>query len=175
MRDPHMDLPPVLIALGATVAVVGPAGERTIPVEELFTGYYETALAKNELITELRIPAQAAPALSTSKSRRGSATTGRRSASRSRLHAEGDNASSRPASSSAQQPTKATRLTAAEEALIGRRLRRQQLLKTVADAAAEEADIIADLRGSASYKRELLRVYVGRAVRAAMQTSGAPH
>ena len=37
--DPHMDLPPVLIALGATIAVVGPAGERTIAVEDLFTGY----------------------------------------------------------------------------------------------------------------------------------------
>ena len=34
---------------------------------------------------------------------------------------------------------------------------------------------IPDLRGSASYKRELLRVYAGRAVRSAMQTSGAPH
>ncbi len=37
-----------------------------------------------------------------------------------------------------------------------------------------EADIIADLRGSASYKRELLRVYAARAVRAALQPSGAP-
>jgi CO/xanthine dehydrogenase FAD-binding subunit len=44
----------------------------------------------------------------------------------------------------------------------------------MADAAADEADIIADLRGSASYKRELLRVYTVRAVRAVIQTSGAP-
>ena len=58
--DPHMDLPPVLIALGASVAIAGPAGERTMAVEDLLTGYYETALAKNELITELRIPAQGA-------------------------------------------------------------------------------------------------------------------
>jgi carbon-monoxide dehydrogenase medium subunit len=56
--DPHMDLPPVLIALGATIAVSGPAGERTIAIEDLFTGYYETSLAKNELITQLRVPAQ---------------------------------------------------------------------------------------------------------------------
>ena len=40
------------------------------------------------------------------------------------------------------------------------------------EAAAAEADIIADLRGSASYKRELLRVYTARAVRAAI--GGAP-
>ncbi len=58
--DPHMDLPPVLIALNASVAIAGPRGERTLPVEDLLTGYYETALARNELITELRIPAPGA-------------------------------------------------------------------------------------------------------------------
>jgi len=36
--DPHMDLPPVLIALGATIHVLGPGGERTIPVADLLTG-----------------------------------------------------------------------------------------------------------------------------------------
>ncbi len=49
--DPHMDLPPVLIALGASVSVAGPKGERTLAVEDLLTGFYETALDKNELIT----------------------------------------------------------------------------------------------------------------------------
>ena len=56
--DPHMDLPPVLIALGAHVAVAGPAGERTIPVEGLFAGYFETVLARDELITAVVVPAQ---------------------------------------------------------------------------------------------------------------------
>src|SRR5216683_211685 len=50
--DPHMDLPPVLIALGASVSVAGPDGTRSIAVEDLFAGYYETVLAKNELIAE---------------------------------------------------------------------------------------------------------------------------
>src|SRR6516164_8723943 len=56
--DPHMDLPPVLIALDASVAVTGRGGERTLKVENLFAGYYETVLAPGELITELRVPAQ---------------------------------------------------------------------------------------------------------------------
>src|SRR5712672_3395763 len=47
--DPHMDLPPVLIALGAHIAVAGPAGTRTIPVADLFAGYFETVLARDEL------------------------------------------------------------------------------------------------------------------------------
>ena len=40
--DPHMDLPPVLIALGAEVAIGSPTGEHTIAVEDLFAGYFET-------------------------------------------------------------------------------------------------------------------------------------
>ena len=42
-------------------------------------------------------------------------------------------------------------------------------LKAAGDAAAEEAEILSDVRGSAAYKRELLRVYIGRAVRAARE------
>src|SRR5438067_12201615 len=53
--DPHMDLPPVLIALGASVRIAGPAGQREIAVEDLVTGYLETALANNELITAVVI------------------------------------------------------------------------------------------------------------------------
>src|SRR5262249_18976160 len=56
--DPHMDLPPVLMALGASVIVAGPQGEHSLPVEDLFTGYYETVLAKNELIASVHIPMQ---------------------------------------------------------------------------------------------------------------------
>ena len=48
--DPHMDLPPVLAALGAKVSIVGPKGNRELPVEALYAGYYETVLEKNELI-----------------------------------------------------------------------------------------------------------------------------
>src|SRR4029079_1307778 len=56
--DPHMDLPPVLMALGATLTVIGPKGERKLAVEELFSGYYETVLEKNELIAEVHVPSQ---------------------------------------------------------------------------------------------------------------------
>src|SRR5205085_8167486 len=56
--DPHMDLPPVLIALNARVVVAAPKGGRTLPVEALFSGYFETVLARDELISALIIPAQ---------------------------------------------------------------------------------------------------------------------
>ncbi len=56
--DPHMDLPPVLIALGASVVVAGPSGERVMEIEDLFGGYLETTLAPDELIAEVIAPAR---------------------------------------------------------------------------------------------------------------------
>ncbi|MGB8669962.1 MAG: FAD binding domain-containing protein, partial [Pseudolabrys sp.] len=171
--DPHMDLPPVLIALGATIAVSGPAGERTMAIEDLFTGYYETALAKNELITQLRIPAQGEARAVYFKVTSGSADDWPSLGIAVALRAEGKTVKSARIVVSAAT-TKATRLKGAEAALIGTGAD-DKMLKNVADAAVDEADIIADLRGSASYKRELLRVYAARAVCAAMQTSGGSH
>ena len=55
--DPHTDLPPLLSALGATVTVAGPAGERTSSVEALYRGYLETTLGRGELITQVQVPA----------------------------------------------------------------------------------------------------------------------
>src|SRR5881396_1269165 len=54
--DPHMDLPPILLTLGARIQAVSPRGQRWIYVSDLFVGYYQTALAKDELITAVDIP-----------------------------------------------------------------------------------------------------------------------
>jgi carbon-monoxide dehydrogenase medium subunit len=54
--DPASDLPAALLALRATLVAQGPGGERLIPVDELFTGFLETALAADEILTEVRVP-----------------------------------------------------------------------------------------------------------------------
>ena len=54
--DPHMDLPPVLTMLGGKVTITGPKGTRELPLEELYAGYYETVLEKDELITAVEVP-----------------------------------------------------------------------------------------------------------------------
>lgn len=54
--DPASDLPAVLLALGGSVVVVGPGGERRIPASDLFTGFLETAVGDDELLTEVRVP-----------------------------------------------------------------------------------------------------------------------
>jgi aerobic carbon-monoxide dehydrogenase medium subunit len=64
-----------------------------------------------------------------------------------------------------------TRLAAAEEVLRGARLD-DALMRRAADAAADEAGVIADQHGSAAYKRQLVRVFAARAIRAALDTTG---
>ncbi len=54
--DPASDLPAALLALGGSVVVRGPSGEREIAASDFFTGFLETALAPDELMTEVRIP-----------------------------------------------------------------------------------------------------------------------
>jgi carbon-monoxide dehydrogenase medium subunit len=165
--DPHMDLPPVLASLGARVRVTGARGERDILVENLFAGYYETVLAPNELITEVTVPSQ-----------RGWSSAYHKVTTRSaddwpalgiavslRL-AGGVIAESRVLVSAATE--KLTRLIATE-AVLARAEPSPALFEQAGDAAAAEAEIIDDARGSAAYKTELLRIYVGRALEDAIQ------
>jgi aerobic carbon-monoxide dehydrogenase medium subunit len=54
--DPASDLPATVLALGGTLVARGPGGERTIAATDFFTGFLETALAPDELLTEIRVP-----------------------------------------------------------------------------------------------------------------------
>lgn len=56
--DPSEDLSAAFAAVRAEAVVRGPGGTRTIPVRELHAGPYETVLAADELLTELRVPIQ---------------------------------------------------------------------------------------------------------------------
>src|SRR5690349_1279021 len=54
--DPANDHPATMLALGAQVVARGPKGERTIAIDQFFTGLFGTALAPDEILTEIRIP-----------------------------------------------------------------------------------------------------------------------
>jgi aerobic carbon-monoxide dehydrogenase medium subunit len=169
--DPHMDLPPVLMALGAAIVVTGRAGERVIKVEDLFAGYYETVLSRDELITELQIPAQGGRRAAYLKCTTGSADDWPALGVAVSFEADGK-AIQAPRVVVSAATEKATRLKGAEEVLTGAALDDAALARA-GDAAADEAETISDVRGSAPYKRELIRVYVRRAVRQAFESNGA--
>ncbi|HMA71006.1 MAG TPA: FAD binding domain-containing protein [Xanthobacteraceae bacterium] len=167
--DPHMDLPPVLMALDADIRVVGCSGERTLKVENLFAGYYETVLKRDEIITELRIPDQGERRAAYLKCTTGSADDW--PALGVAVSFEADGATIRaPRVVVSAATEKAIRLKGAEEVLSGATVD-APLLTRAGDAAADEAETVSDVRGSAPYKRELVRVYMRRAVRQAFENA----
>src|SRR5437667_11033884 len=56
-NDPTNHLPPLMVAVGAQMTVVGAGGEREVPAEEFFLGVYMTAVGQGELLTKICIPA----------------------------------------------------------------------------------------------------------------------
>jgi len=54
--DPAADLPMAVVALGGMLVLQGPAGTRTVAADDFFQGYFETALAPDELVTAVRVP-----------------------------------------------------------------------------------------------------------------------
>ena len=171
--DPHMDLPPILIALGAHVSVAGPQGERKIAVEDLFAGYFETVLQKNELISELHIPAQGKSCAAYMKVTTGSAEDWPALGVAVSLTRDGAAIrSARVVVSAATE--KAMRLGAAEQVLAGAEIG-ERTFGRAGEAAAAEVECISDVRGSAPYKRELVRVFVARALHQALDGTGATH
>jgi len=164
--DPHMDLPPVLAALGAQVRVAGPKGERTVAVENLFAGYYETVLARNELIAQVIVPPLGAKRAAYAKVTTRSADDWPALGIAVVLDAQGLNVRTADVFVSAATE-KPIRLKAAEAVLRGAEANETNLSRA-GEAAAGEVETTADARGSASYKQELVRVFVKRAVRKAL-------
>src|SRR5579864_1036878 len=167
--DPHMDLPPVLAALGAHVSIAGPKQSRELPVEALYAGYYETVLEKNELITAVTVPPlngrRAAYMKVTSRTADDWPSLG---VAVSFALKDGMIGDSMVVVSAAT--AKVTRMKTAE-AVLNNAAPDDATLRRAGDAAAEEAEILSDAHGSAPYKRELLRVYLRRAVRQALNGS----
>lgn len=167
--DPHMDLPPVLTALGAQVKTVSPSGGRTLAVGELYTGYYETALADNELIAEVIVPPapqqngwRAVYKKITTRAADDWPTLGIAVALRMQSNVVKE--VRLVVSAATNTPV---RLLEAENTLRGTALD-GATLKRCGDAAVAEVELAGDAHGSSAYKRELLRMYVQRALREAI-------
>jgi len=164
--DPHMDLPPVLSVLGAKVLVIGPKGSREIAVEDLYSGYYQTVLEPNELIGEIVVPGlkgrHAAYLKYTTR------TVDDWPALGIAVSLQTDGQTIREASLMVSAATeKVTRLRNTQAVLAGAAID-DKILQRAGEAAVAETVLVADARGSVSYKQQLLRVCIGRAVRMAL-------
>ncbi|HXQ51105.1 MAG TPA: xanthine dehydrogenase family protein subunit M [Stellaceae bacterium] len=167
--DPHLDLPPVWIALGAHALIVGAGAEREIPVEDFFQGYYETALRHDEVIAELVVPSQRGRRAAYLKCTTRSADDWPALGIAVSLALDDGLVSDARVALGAATATP-LRLHAAEGVLDGARPDAATLARA-GEAAVAEAEIVGDDRGSAPYKKHLLRVFLARAVTLAIEAA----
>jgi aerobic carbon-monoxide dehydrogenase medium subunit len=155
--DPASDLPAALLALRATLVARGPGGERRIAADDFFTGFLETALAPDEVLTEIRVPAVPGVGWAFEKFQRRAqdwAIVG--------VAAVLTNGASGPGIGLVNMGSEPLRAAAAEEALRSG--------SSAADAAARAADGTEppeDLNASPEFRRHLAGVLTRRALEAA--------
>ena len=143
--DPHTDLPPLLSALGATALIAGPGGERRAPVESLYAGYLETTLARNELIVRVDVPAM-----------------GRKQAAYLKCTTR----------SMDDWPAVGVAVCFGEETRFFVSAATDRPIRLASADAVEDLHVEGDLHGSAAYKKQLIRVYLKRAIDEARKPAG---
>lgn len=161
--DPSTDPPGCLVALDACVVLGSSRAERTLTMEEFLVDYYVTALEPDEIVLEIRVPPQAAPA-------RGAYTRFLRTAAEHRplvnvaLVAQNDGGVCRQARLVVGASTPVPRRLRGVEALLEGRIVDAALAAQAAARAAAAITPLSDLRGSADFRRDMVRVVVLRTV-----------
>lgn len=162
--DYASDPPAMLLALDAQVSTVSPSGERQIPLKEFFLGFYTTALAEDEILTEVHIPqlpesANTAYLKFTSRSAEDRPCVG--VAAVADLSPNGVCIDLRVAVGAAVETPQ--RLPDVEAQAVGEELN-DTLIAHIAEEYAQTLDPLEDARGSAWYRREMIGVFVRRAL-----------
>jgi carbon-monoxide dehydrogenase medium subunit len=167
--DPHLDPPVTLLALDAAVVTRSSGGKRELPLTDFFRDYYETALAPDEILTDIVLPPPAPRSGAAfikflPRSQDDYATVDIAAWVQLRDGVEGPIEELRIALGSVgPTPFRATRA----EATLRGELLTDEALAAAGEQAAAACDPEDDVRGSAAYKREVVKVLLARAVRQA--------
>ena len=163
--DPAADFTAIFLALNGSVEVIGSNGTRTIGADDLFVDLFTTALEPDEIITSVSLPASDGAGMAYEKFRHpasGYAVVG--VAAVVETGEDGMVDSARIAVTGAT--SKATRATAAEQALAGKKLD-EESIAVAAAVAADGLEVNGDHFASEEYRRHLVTVLTGRALRRA--------
>lgn len=168
--DPANDHPAAMLAYDAQIIARSPTGNRTIAIDDLFVGLFETSLAPGEILTEIRIPkpSGASGGAYLKIERKVGDYAVAAVAVQLELAGPADPAIRRIRIGLTNVSAIPQRARAAEAALAGKQPT-DDVLETAGRAAAAECNPSADLRGQVDYKRDLVRVLIKRAVRRAVQ------
>ena len=161
--DPGNDHPATMIALGASFLVRGPNGTRSIPAREFFQGLFTTALAADEIVTEIVVPApppRSGGAYLKLERKVGDFAT---AAAAVQITLDAQNVCARAGIGLTNVGSTPIAATAAESFLLNKALD-DATIAQAAQLAADAADPFEDRRGSADYKRDVVRVLTARAL-----------
>jgi carbon-monoxide dehydrogenase medium subunit len=162
--DPAADVPTAAVAMDAEFRVVGSSGERTIKAKDFFNGVNRTSLRSSEILVEVRVPVLSSRSggayVKLARGVNDLATIGVAAA----ITLDEDGACEQVRLALAGAGPTPVRATGAEEVLRGR-APTDGLVAEAADEAASMSLVVDDIRGSAEYKREMVKVYVRRAIR----------
>jgi len=161
--DPANDHPATMMALAARVVATGPKGARTIPIDQFFTGLFSTALAPDEILTEIQVPVpppKSGGAYVKLERKVGDFATAA-AAAQVTLSAGGEIQRAGIALTNAG-PTP-IRAAAAEKFLQGKKGDAAAIAEA-SRLAGEAADPSPDRRGSVEYKKNMARVLTARAL-----------
>lgn len=161
--DYASDPPAMLLALAASVTATGPAGSRTIPLSEFFLGFYTTALEPDELITNIFVPALPAGSRMTYLKFKSRSSEDRPCVGVAAVATLADGVCSdlRVAVGAACEIPR--RLPDVEALAYGQALT-DELVDEIAAGYAAQIETLQDLRGSAWYRTQMIRVHVRRAL-----------
>ncbi len=166
--DPANDHPAAMLALRAEVVASSPRGERVIPIDDFFVDAFTTALAPDEILTAIRVPApppRSGGAYVKFERKVGDYAIAATAAFLA-LDPDGTVAAAGIGLTNASYTP--LRARAAEAALVGREPI-EEAIREAAEAAAREADPASDLRGPAEYKRAMIRTMTRRALARALE------
>lgn len=168
--DPNLDPPPSLIALDARVVLVSASGQRTLPVEEFFLDYYETAIQPGEVLTQVLVP-PLPPNSGTAYFKflpRTADDYATVSAAARLTLGNGDGTCQDVRIGLGSVGMTPIRARQAEAVLRGQRIT-PGLMRQAGEAAMGEVDPLDDFRGSADYKRQMAGVFTRRALERALR------
>ncbi len=166
--DAANDHPAVMLALRATVIATGSNGERSIPIDEFFFGFYMTALQHGEILTEIQIPIP--PARTGSAYHKLERKVGDYATAGVAVQLTLDKNGICKAAGIGLTNVNATPLRASrsETALIGKPIT-DETITEAAKYASEDCSPSSDLRGSEEYKRAMVAVLVKRMIHKAVE------
>jgi len=173
--DPANDHPAMMLAVRANLIAGGPRGHRMISIDNFLVDTFETALAPDEILVEIRVPRPAPHTGSAYTKLERKVGDYAIAAVAAQVTLDGDVCTQAGIGLTNVGP-KAIRATAAEQFLVGKRLSDDEVIREAARLAAAAADPSSDLRGPADYKRNVVRTLTARTLRKATQralTGGA--